>query len=202
VSFLRVWPWKFAPSPSVPPSFRWKLFWLAHASIQGAVDGEVFVRHQALRLVDHVPEEGASQLVIQEAIAVLGEHRRGPDGFVHIHADEPAEQDVVVELLHQQPLTPDRIEDLQQLRPQQALWRHRGSADLRIQPVEVRRHRPQDTIHERPDGAQRMVTRHTLLGRHVAEHRVGLTIISTHDADRSTGSTRRRSLEPSFSASS
>jgi hypothetical protein len=89
VSFLRVSAWKFAPSPSVPPSFRWKLFRLAHACDQGAMDGEVFIGHQTLRLIGHVAEEGASELLIQEAIAMLGEHRRRPDRCIHVHAHEP-----------------------------------------------------------------------------------------------------------------
>jgi hypothetical protein len=43
---------------------------------------------------------------------------------VHAKADEPAEQQVELDPLHQLPLRADRVESLQQQRPQQA-WRSR-----------------------------------------------------------------------------
>src|SRR5471032_124519 len=54
------------------------------------------------------------------------EDRGRPDRIVHREADEPAEQDVVFQLFHQQPLAPNRVEDLQQQRSQELLrWNRR-----------------------------------------------------------------------------
>jgi hypothetical protein len=52
--------------------------------------------------------------------------------------DEPAEQQVVMELLHELALRAHRIESLKQKRPQQLLGRYRGPAGYRIQRVELR----------------------------------------------------------------
>ena len=140
---------------------------------------------------------------LQQSVPILGEHRRGPDRLVHLQAHEPAEQQVVVELLHQQPFAANRVEDLQQLRPEQPLRRDRGAADLRVQPIELAGHLPQHLVDQAADGPERVVGRHTLLGGHVAEHRIGLAVISTHAADGRTGATgcRFRATRP-FSASS
>jgi hypothetical protein len=82
---------------------------------QRAVDGEVFVRHQISRTGDSALEEAVGDGVLQQPIAVLREHRRHSDRLVHLQTYETAKQDVVIELLHQQPLTPNRVEQLQQL---------------------------------------------------------------------------------------
>ena len=51
-----------------------------------------------------------------KAFAVLGEHGRVPDRIVRREADEPAKQQIVVELLHQLALGADRIKHLQNQR--------------------------------------------------------------------------------------
>ena len=48
-----------------------------------------------------------------------------PDGIVDAEPDEPAEQQVVVDLLHQLPLGAHRVERLQQRGAQQTLRRDR-----------------------------------------------------------------------------
>ena len=58
------------------------------------IHGEVFVREQP--------------------VAMLGKRRGMPDRVIHIQPDEPPEQQVVVELFHEQPLAPHRVEHLQQ----------------------------------------------------------------------------------------
>lgn len=60
-------------------------------------------------------EEAARDLLIQEPVAILREDSRRPVRVVHVHADEPAEQQDVIQLLHQQALAANRIEDLKQL---------------------------------------------------------------------------------------
>jgi len=66
---------------------------------QRAVDGEMFVRHQARRPLHHALKETARDRLIQEPVAILGEDRRRSDRLVHVHPDEPAKQQVVVQLL-------------------------------------------------------------------------------------------------------
>jgi hypothetical protein len=78
------------------------------------------------------PEEAPGDLLIQEPIPILREHRRHPDRLVHVHADEPAKQQVVVQLLYEQPLAADRVADLEQLRPEEASWGSRRPADARV----------------------------------------------------------------------
>ena len=65
-----------------------------------AVDREMLVRHQPLGAVHHPSKEAASDRLVQQAVAVLRKHRRIPDGLVQFHPDAPAEQQVVVQLLH------------------------------------------------------------------------------------------------------
>src|SRR5579884_1440310 len=62
------------------------------------------------------------------SLPVIREHRAVPDRVVHVQTHEPAEQQVVViiELLHQQSLPANRIEAMQQQRPQHFFRRERG----------------------------------------------------------------------------
>ena len=81
----------------------------------------------AARLSDRVfSKKAPSDLLIEQPVAILGEYRGRPHRFVHRQPDEPAEQQVVIELLHQQPLAANRVEDLKQLRPQQTLGPRAG----------------------------------------------------------------------------
>lgn len=71
---------------------------------EGTIDREMLVRQQPgrPRLLDHRLEEMARDLVFQQAIMVLAEGRRVPHRLIHAQADEPAEQQVVADLLDQQ----------------------------------------------------------------------------------------------------
>ncbi len=80
---------------------------------QRAIHREVFIRHIPPRLFPHALEKHSRHFLIQQPLAILAEHRVIPHRFVHFHAHEPAEQQVVVELLHQHPLAADRIKHLQ-----------------------------------------------------------------------------------------
>jgi len=72
----------------------------------------VLGREEALRLglALHGLEEGRGHVTLEEAVPVLREHGRIPDGVIHAQADEPAEQEVVVELLRELALAPDAVE--------------------------------------------------------------------------------------------
>src|SRR4030088_828258 len=90
------------------------------------VDREVLVRQQPAQLVmiHELGEELPRHVGLKQPIAVLREHRRHPYRLVHAEPDEPAIEKVIIELLHQLPFRPDRIERLQQKRPQQPLRRN------------------------------------------------------------------------------
>ena len=82
---------------------------------QRSIHREVFVREQTPlpRLLQYGLEEGLGNVPIEQARAVFGEHGHIPDGIVHVQAHEPAEQQVIVELFHQQPFAAHRVQRLQ-----------------------------------------------------------------------------------------
>ena len=127
---------------------------------QRAAHGEMLVREQ-VRLAR----------LGQHPLAVLREHAVVPDRIVHLQPPEPAQEQVVVELLHQQPLAADRVQHLQQQRAQQLLRRDRRPAGRRVQRGEAWRQLRQDHVHHLPHRPQRMVLRHSGFGRDVTPHR-------------------------------
>ncbi len=86
---------------------------------QRAVHAEVVLRQEPFHPRDgqHGTQNGCHHAAVEQAVAVLGKGRGVPDGIVDAQADEPAEQQIEVELLHQLALGADRIEGLQQHRP-------------------------------------------------------------------------------------
>jgi hypothetical protein len=72
-------------------------------------------------------EEGFGNVPIEQALTVFREHGHIPDGVIHVQAHEPTEQQVIVELFHQQPFAAHRVQRLQQERSQQFLLRDRRS---------------------------------------------------------------------------
>ena len=97
---------------------------------QGAIHREVLVAEQRLdlRCRHQLLEEAAHDLLIEEPLTVLGERGGVPDRIIRAQTHKPAEQQVVVELLQQQPLRADPVERLQQRGQQQLLGRHRWPA--------------------------------------------------------------------------
>jgi hypothetical protein len=79
---------------------------------QCAVDGEVLVAHQpgGTSLRHDGEKEFLGDFMRDESLAVLGERAVIETRLLHVHVEEPAKQDVVVELLAEQPLAPHRIE--------------------------------------------------------------------------------------------
>ena len=73
------------------------------------------------------------------------------DRTVGIQPDEPAIQQVAIELLHQLALRTDAVKHLQQQRAQQLLGRDRGTASARMEPgkiaVHVTGNRPNHRAH-------------------------------------------------------
>jgi hypothetical protein len=83
---------------------------------QGAVHGPVVIRHQLMLagLGQDWLEKSLRDVSGQPALPVLGKGRGFPDWVIHVQPDTPAKQHVVIQLLHQQTLTADRVEYLQQ----------------------------------------------------------------------------------------
>jgi hypothetical protein len=70
-----------------------------------------------------------------------------------VDGEMPAEQQVVLQLLHQQPLAPNRIESLQQECTQQLFRRNRRPPDRRIESIEPRRQTIENHLGQASDGA-------------------------------------------------
>jgi len=128
----------------------------------------------------HGAQEGCRNAALEQAVAVLGEGRGIPHRVVDAETDEPAEQEIEVQLLHQLALGPHGVERLQQHRPQQLLGRDRGAADLRVDRAEAPIQRRQSLVHQSPDRTQRMIRANTLLQIHVGKQRAAPAILSPH----------------------
>src|SRR5215475_10109283 len=122
------------------------------------VDREMFVRQQPtqLRMLHERGQKLPCHVCFKQPIAVLREHCRNPYRLVHAETNEPAVEQVVVELLHQLPLRADGIERLQQERPQQSLRRDRRPAAVRVRPAKIAVERRQHLVHDRPHQPQRV----------------------------------------------
>ena len=72
----------------------------------------------------------------RQPLAVLGEHGHIPNAVIHVQAHEPAEQQVIVQLFHQQPFAAHRVQRLQQERSQQLFRRDRRPPGFRVQLME------------------------------------------------------------------
>lgn len=147
---------------------------------QRPIDGEMFVRQQAgdAGLTADRIEERRGDVASQQALTVLAERGRRPDRIVHVQADEPAEEQVVLQFFHQQPLAAHGVQHLQQQRAQQLFRRHRGTSDRRVERVELRRQLAERGVRHRANRAQRMVGGNPLFRREITEQVFGLLIVS------------------------
>ena len=149
---------------------------------QRAIDREVLARQQLahLRQVQHGDKKLGRDIAVEQPIPVLAEHGRIPHGIIHREAYEPAEQQIVVELLHQLPFRANREERLQQQRPQQPLGRDRRPTLARVELAKVTRQVPQRRVDQIANGPQRMIGRNALFQPHVAEYPFRSLIFSAH----------------------
>jgi hypothetical protein len=85
----------------------------------------------------------------QQPLPILREHGHIPHLVVHAQSDEPAEEKIVLELLHQQPLAAHRVENLKQERAKQLLRGNRRSARLGVELGEPSRELPQHLVGSR-----------------------------------------------------
>jgi hypothetical protein len=149
----------------------------------------VLARQQLADLwqAQHADHEFAGNIAIEQSIPVLAEHRRIPHWIVHREADEPPEQQIVVELLHQLPFRSHRIEGLQQQRAQQALWRNRRTAIAGIKLGKSARHLHKRRIDNLADRPQRMICRNAILQSQIAEKIVRTIIRPAHRVSQPQG---------------
>ena len=120
-----------------------KLFRLAAASIKRAVDGEVLVGEQAqrVRLAHHLIEELLRDHVLQQPAAVLAERGLVEARLHQAHVQEPAPEQLEVELFAEGAFTAHRVQADQQTGLEQPLGRNRRSATSAVHGVERRRQR-------------------------------------------------------------
>ena len=90
---------------------------------QRAVDREVLGREQLARLGlgQHALEEGPRDVALEQPLPILGEHGGVPDRVIHAQAHEPAEEQVVIQLLHELPLAAHGVEHLHKQGAQELL---------------------------------------------------------------------------------
>lgn len=100
--------------------------------------------------------------------------------MVHREADKPAEQQVVVDLLHQLPLTADRVEGHQQLGAQELLRRDGIPTERRVERIEVGIKNGQRLVHHRADRPQWVILRHPRRRAGRAAQRVLVDIGAAH----------------------
>jgi len=149
---------------------------------QRAIHREVLVGSQLLPLgerqdlAEKLPHDGFRK----QPFPVLGEGRRRPHAIIHGEADEPAVQEVVLDVLHQLPFGADGKEHLDEAGPQQPLRRDTGPSSAGIQRLEGFVHRGQNPIGQHPQLAQGMVRRNPLFQRPVAEHRMLCRVGPSH----------------------
>jgi hypothetical protein len=112
----------------------------------------MLVRNQALPFGDtqNLGKEALRHRLAEQALAVGTEGRVVPHGLVEVHADEPAVQQVVFNVLHQLALGADREQRLNQAGAQQALRSDGGTPASRIQCLEIVIHIDQDGVDQHP----------------------------------------------------
>src|SRR5947199_2449572 len=148
---------------------------------QRAIDGEVLIGHETGSLRSHWLKKLLSQFLVEPSVAVLAENRMVPYRSIDLQADEPAEQQIVVELFHEQSLPPHRVEHLQQQGAEQPFRWDGGTTHLRVQPFEVLRPPPQNFVGQLAYLPQRVMAGDTLLQRYLAGHPgLPLIVVASH----------------------
>jgi hypothetical protein len=185
----------------VPAALAAATRWLVRAVLQAeafqrcpglnerAIDREVLAAQEVpnLRVVEHRRQEPGRDLALKQPVAVGRERDRVPHRIVDPEPDEPAEQQIVVQPLDQQPLRAHRVERLQQQRPQQPLGRDRGATQMRVQRLELARQPAQSLVDERPDRPQRVIRRHPRFEINVTEQTARPPILASHSANPASG---------------
>ena len=134
---------------------------------QSTVHAEVLAGEKlgSFGLRAHGSEEGVGHLGGKHPIAVLGEAGGVPDRLREGQAHEPAQEQVVFQLLAEAALRRDGVEVLDELGPQEILGRDGLSTPLVIKPVKERTEVPKGAIHHPADIPERVIGRDAVLQR-------------------------------------
>jgi len=161
------------------------LLWLTPGLDQRAVHAEVLARQQSA-LLGHLHrrvEQLGHRVVLDEPVAVLAEHRVVPHAVLDGQAHEPAEQQVVLNLLDELPLAAYAVEHLQQHGPHELLRSDARAAALHFGLVhrrELRVHLRQRVVDPLPDRSQWMLGRHEVLELARREQALVVTVGASH----------------------
>ena len=168
---------------------------------QRAVDREVLTREELadFRQVQHANHELTGNIAVEQPIPVLAEHGRIPHRIVGREPDEPAEQQIIVELLHQLQFRTHRVERLKQQRAQQPFRRDRRSAIPGIELGECPRQFSKRCIDKLANHSQRMVRWNTLVQPNIAEQNLGAIILAAHRFPQQKGTTHAQNHTPADS---
>ena len=119
----------------------------------------------------------------QQTLAVFREHRGHPHRLLHRQADEPAVQQVVLDLLHELALRTDTVEHLKKHGAQQFLGRDAGPPAFAGRLVHCGKqpiHLPQRLVDHFAYRAQRMVGWHKIFQTEQRERAFGEGVGSAH----------------------
>jgi len=150
-----------------------------------AVHAEVLARQQPA-LLGHLHrgvEQFGDGVMLDQPVAVLAEHRVVPNRVLDGQADEPAEQQVVLDLLDQLPLAAHAVQHLQQHGAHELLRSDARTIALDVGFVHSREpgvHLRQRVVDPLPDRTQRMLGRHEVLQPDRAEQRFVVGVGSSH----------------------
>ena len=133
-----------------------------------------------------------------QALTVLGEYGGHPDGIVHGKAFEPAEQQVVLGLLHELALGAHAVKHLQQHGAQQLLGGDARSAAFNVSLVHAREqriHLYQGLVDYLAYGPRRMISWNKVFQMPHREQAFGEGVGSAHGVDPLVGDGKTNSLE-------
>jgi hypothetical protein len=101
--------------------------------------------------------DAIEQIAVLQSLAILRTGRRVSHHIVRRQSDEPAGQQIVVQLLHQLPCTPYTIKHVQQQHAQQLFRRDRRTPRRGIQYAKIVVEIAEDFAHQRAYGPVRML---------------------------------------------
>src|SRR5262245_16031760 len=149
---------------------------------QRAVDREVLIAQQVsvVSLANHRIKELLANLVLQQALTIFRERRAIKVRLDHVHVEEPAILEVIVQLFTEGSLTADRVQAHQQRRLQQPLGWNRRPAILGIHLIEQRRQLPKRCVGYVLDRSQRMIEWNSRLQVNERQHADLRVLSSAH----------------------
>jgi hypothetical protein len=109
---------------------------------------------KSLRLHVNFGKEPGRYIAGQQLVSVLREYRVVPHRVIHAQTHELPKQQVVVDLLNQQPFRTNQAENPQKQGPQTVLWRSRRPPGVCIQRIELPAQRPRNPVYQFANRAQ------------------------------------------------